>query len=309
MTSPAPIPLVALDGDLDGVARAVRAACTTTGFLVIGGHGVAPELLAAMRAASYAFFDLPDAAKAACYLSTPMAARGYRPMGSENNARSLHGGGTADLKEYFTIGKPYGAEEPLAEHAVPNAWPAVDGFQAAWRRYFAAMEQLGDRLNTVFARSLAMPDAFFVERTRRHCSTLRAIHYPALEAVPEPGRLRSGEHTDFGGFTVLWSDAIAGLQIRDRNGAWVDVESPPDCFVVNIGDLLAQWTNDLYVSTLHRVVNGPGRRLSLVYFHHPDADTLVEAIPTCTGPDRPAQHAPVLAGDHRRRKVALATAQ
>src|SRR3974390_566150 len=84
-----------------------------------------------------------------------------------------------------------------------------------------------------------------------------------------PGQARSGAHTDYGALTILLAEkAPGGLQVKLRNGGWVDVEPRPNSFIINIGDLMAMWTNDHWVSNLHRVVNPPAdtaqstRRLS-----------------------------------------------
>jgi len=75
-------------------------------------------------------------------------------------------------------------------------------------------------------------------------------------------------------------------------------------FVVNIGDLMMQWTNDQWISTLHRVVNPPmtseqdNRRQSLVFFHQPNYDTLIQCLPGCLQPGATPRHAPVTSGDH-----------
>ena len=96
--------------------------------------------------------------------------------------------------------------------------------------------------------------------------------------------------------------------MRTRRGEWIDVPTRPDFFVVNIGDLLMQWTNDVWVSNLHRVVNPPpdvartSHRISIAYFHQPNYDALIECIPTCTGPDAPPRYRPVRSGDYRDRK-------
>jgi len=298
---------------LQHAAEGLHQACRTIGFLVLRNHGVPMQQVQAIHRQSLAFFARPDAEKLACQLRSPFGTRGFSPMGAENNARSLTGGGLPDLKEYFAMGRPYPSEEPLAEHAVPNAWPRQDGFGEAWRSYFHAMERLSERLNLLFAMALGVDENFFNRHTARHCSTLRAIHYPPQpDSTVAAGRMRSGEHTDFGSFTILWSDhQIGGLEVKHASGEWVAVQPVPDCFIVNIGDLMAQWTNDRFVSTLHRVANpttgtAQARRLSLVYFQHPDADTLVSAVPTCIDPHGAPRHAPVLAGEHRRRKTALA---
>src|SRR5690606_27722544 len=138
----------------------------------------------------------------------------------------------------------------------------------------------------------------------REMSSLVVNHYPALTRPPLPGQMRASAHTDYGTLTIVApSGATYGLQVMVR-GRWEDVAVTPDAFVVNIGDLMAQWTNDRWVSTLHRVVNPPqpvatqSRRLSLVYFHQPNDDAVVEPIATCVDADHPPRYAPVTAGEH-----------
>ena len=91
--------------------------------------------------------------------------------------------------------------------------------------------------------------------------------------------MRAGAHSDYGSLTILLATAGAGgLQVRDGHGTWIDVEPVPNTFIVNLGDLMAQWTNDRWVSTLHRVANPPpdrragSRRASIAFFHQPNHD-------------------------------------
>ena len=70
-------------------------------------------------------------------------------------------------------------------------------------------------------------------------------------------------------------------------------------FVVNIGDTLQMWTNDLYVSTLHRVTNSSEKaRISQPLFTYPHGRTLIECLPTCHGPGNPPRYEPIRAGDY-----------
>ena len=148
---------------------------------------------------------------------------------------------------------------------------------------------------------------FFDDKIDRHITAMRLNFYPAQTEVPLPGQLRAGEHTDYGNFTILnGENAPGGLQVLARGGDWVDVETEPSSFVVNIGDLLMRWTNDRWLSNMHRVVNPPpgaaaGRpRLSIAFFNHPNYDALIECLPT----QGAARHAPVLSGDYRDVKYA-----
>jgi isopenicillin N synthase-like dioxygenase len=137
-----------------------------------------------------------------------------------------------------------------------------------------------------------------------------AQHYPALTETPVPGQIRSGVHTDFGTLTfLLTEDRPGGLQVQGLDGQWHDVRPHPGTFIVNLGDMMAQWTNDRWRSTRHRVVNPPpdagatARRLSVVYFHMPNSDALIECVPTCTSSERPPRHAPYRVEEHLTRKL------
>jgi isopenicillin N synthase-like dioxygenase len=124
--------------------------------------------------------------------------------------------------------------------------------------------------------------------------------------------LRSAPHTDFGSITLLLTeDKPGGLQVLDQNERWCDVQPLPGAYIVNLGDLMAQWTNDRWRSTVHRVVNPPhepgldSRRQSIVFFHQPNYDAVVECIPTCRDAAHPARYAPVRSGEHLHHKLTL----
>src|SRR3954465_6012573 len=142
---------------------------------------------------------------------------------------------------------------------------------------------------------------------------MRVINYPDQPDNPLPGQLRAGAHSDYGTLTILRSENVAGgLQVRDRAGAWVDVVTMPDSFVINIGDMMQYWTNDRWISTIHRVVNPPrdqnlgSRRQSIVFFHSPNENTLISCLDGCSSAANPPKYAPILAGEHLRQKSAKA---
>jgi isopenicillin N synthase-like dioxygenase len=152
--------------------------------------------------------------------------------------------------------------------------------------------------------ALDLPEHFFDDKVDKHFSNLCAYHYPPMSAPPAPGQLRGGAHTDFGSLTLVYGHPSArGLQVRSGEG-WDDVPSVPGTFVVNIGDLMAQWTNDRWVSTMHRVANPPDAdwnvsRYSLVFFHQPNYDVMVESLDRKNA----AKYAPITSGEHLVRKL------
>jgi isopenicillin N synthase-like dioxygenase len=175
--------------------------------------------------------------------------------------------------------------------------------------YFRAMHELVDTLMRLSALALDLPENYFDRFIDMRRGTLRTVEYPNQFEEPKPGQLRYGAHSDYGGLTILRQDAApGGLQACTLAGDWIDVLPTPEAFVINVGDLMARWTNDRWRSTLHRVMNPPRdaagstRRLSLVFFSGPNDDAVIECLPSCTGVGRPAKYGPVKAIDYVSRK-------
>jgi isopenicillin N synthase-like dioxygenase len=280
------------------VAREVGRICEEIGFFLVTGHGIGEELIAKTYNLAREFFDLPVEEK--LLVRTTPAGVGYMPIELEALAASLGNVTPADLKESMNIGRDF----------AQDLWPAAPAeARATWIAYFQALEALAGQIMRIFALALDLPEHYFDDKIDNPNAFFRMINYPNQEKDPEPGQLRAGEHSDYGSLTILRiEDAPGGLQVRNRAGEWVDVVAVPGAFVVNIGDMMQHWTNDRWVSTLHRVVNPPrdkrlgSRRQSLVFFHSPNADTLLTCIESCQGPDNPPKYAPVSAGEYLGRK-------
>jgi isopenicillin N synthase-like dioxygenase len=293
------------------VADQVGRACRDIGFLVIQGHGVDPVLSERMRAVSRAFFDLPLAEKARVARPAKDVARGYIALDEESLARSRDPGAYgSDLNESLMIGPvdrpPAAYADALAagRHFAPNLWPERPAeLRDIWTAYYRTMGSLAASLMRTFALALGLPEGFFDTKIDKHISRLRVRNYPAQSVAPAPGQIRAGAHSDYGSLTILATeDKPGGLQVCNAAGEWVDVPIVDDCLIVNIGDLLARWTNDTWVSTLHRVVNPPAgagaesRRQSLVFFHNPNYDAVIESLV----PDTPAKYPRTTSGEHLR---------
>ncbi|MGQ9366113.1 isopenicillin N synthase family dioxygenase [Azospirillum sp. ST 5-10] len=301
----------ALSGGLEDrlrVARAIDRTCTEIGFFTIAGHGVPTAVMDDLRSAAYDFFHLPLEEKRRAVHPVAGTPRGYRALGIEALAAGNGADTPPDLKEYYHFGRERWPDEPYYGSAegqryfIPNLWPERPaGFAAAAERYYVEMERLTGFMMRLTALALGIDERFFDDKIDRHITAMRINFYPAQAVPPAPGQLRAGAHTDYGLLTILNGENVpGGLQVLTRGGAWVDVETDPGTFVINIGDLLMRWTNDRWVSNTHRVVNPPAEaaaaeRMSIAFFHHPNYDALVE----CVAPPGGAKHPPVRSGDYR----------
>ena len=295
------------------VAGLIDEACREIGFFAITGHGVAERLVDDLRSLGHAFFALPPGEKLRTRHPTGMN-RGYHPVGGEALATANDAEAPPDLKEFFHVGPvdvsgdAYYTSPLGRRHFEPNIWPAAPaGFAQAATVYYRAMGELTTFLMRLAALALGVEERFFDAKVDRSIGTMRLNYYPAQAVPPVPGQLRASPHTDYGGFTILsGEDVPGGLQVMTRAGRWVDVTTAPSTFVVNIGDLLMRWTNDRWLSNMHRVVNPPaavatrGARLSIAFFNHPNYDALIECLPS----QGPARHPPVRSGEYRDDKYA-----
>jgi isopenicillin N synthase-like dioxygenase len=298
------------------VAAAVDAACRDIGFLVVSGHGVTPRTLTEVGEVTRAFFDLPLEEKMRVHRPAPDVSRGYVGIEGESVGRSRDATATAgDLNESFMIG-PVDAPAPeyafasaAGRHFAANLWPTRPARLAeVYSAYYREMGSLAALLMEIFAVALRMPEDFFTDKIDNHISRLRVRNYPEPGLAPLPGQMRAGAHSDYGSLTILAAeDRPGGLQVCNADGEWVDVPIVPGAFIINIGDLMARWTNDRWVSTLHRVVNpdegdaAGSRRQSLIFFHNPNYDAEISCIPTCLEPGAEPRYESTTSGEHLRR--------
>lgn len=300
------------------LAEEINRACTDIGFLVIEGHGVPASLIERFDQNGRDFFDLPEEQKRR-YQEPDDCFYGYKGNKNSVLAYSMDDkDAKPDLREQFGAGQPdwkklTGGQKEVSKEAFHHLkWPEeINDFAETWCEYYSELTKLGEKIMRVFAVALGLPVDYFDEMCREHCSSLAVFNYPEQTDVPEEGQLRGGAHTDFGSLTIVnadW-DAEGGLEVYTKDGDWMRVPAKPGMFAVNIGDMMAQWTNDRWVSTLHRVANpknasgGSTRRQSTVMFHTPNYDTLVECFPSCVDSEHPAKYPPITVGDHHMIKM------
>ena len=308
--SAASLPVIDISGlsspdpaDRNSVAAKLRAACLHNGFFYISNHGVDEALVGDVLAEAAAFFALPAEAKAAVDKSRSKANRGYEPL----QGQTLEPGAPPDLKEGYYIGPEHAPDDArvlagLFNHG-PNQWPASrPRFRPVMQAYLEVMMALAARMMGGIALSLDLPEDYFAGYCRDAMGTVRLLHYPPQSPHGNPAQRGAGAHTDFGGLTLLCQGEIGGLQVWDQaSGGWIHADPVPGTYVVNLGDMIARWTNDRYRSTLHRVVNTSGKeRYSVPFFYTGNYAHEVACIPTCLGAGEQPKYPPVTVEEHMR---------
>lgn len=276
------------------VAAEIGAACRGIGFFYITGHGLPPEMLSGVFDQARRLFAAPPAVLEPVRLGPATGNRGHVPIGGE----ALDPTKPADLKQAFNIGLELAPDDPelLAGQMfrAPNLWPDLPGFRDAMLAYFDAVWAVGRRLHTAFAADLGLLEDFFAGKLDRPMATLRLLHYPPRPAEMAEGQLGAGAHTDYGNVTLLLPDAVGGLEVRTRAGDWLAAPHVPGAFVCNIGDCLMRWTNDIYVSTPHRVVNPARReRYSVAFFLDPNPEAMVACPAALLAPGTAPKYPPI----------------
>jgi isopenicillin N synthase-like dioxygenase len=278
------------------VGRALLDAAESVGFFYVRNHGVPQPLVDRAFALSRRFFALPAENKQRVRINA--IHRGFLAIGGARMYETAR----VDLKESFIWGPELGRDDPDVAAGKPlmgpNQWPAeLPELGPALTDYADAVMACARSLLRGFAVSLGLDADFFRGRFAKPLARCSLIYYPPQPPDSGSDQFGVAPHTDYGGLTLLNQDDTGGLQVHTRSGEWVTAVPIPGTFVVNVGDLMARWTNDRFVSTPHRVVNSSGRaRYSMALFFDPSFDTVID--PRDLRPDGSALYPPVTCGEY-----------
>ncbi|WP_299651070.1 isopenicillin N synthase family oxygenase [uncultured Tateyamaria sp.] len=279
--------------DRAGFATALGKAVRETGFFLLTNSEVPASLRADVFRHSNDFFNQPREAKAKLSILDTPHFRGWGKPGDESLDETRP---EVDTKETFNIGYDLPPDDPRVLADEPfrgvNRWPDIAGFSDAMLAYYDACQAQASGLLSVMAEDLGLPADHFATHFTEPLSAMRLLHYPPSTGADN--EIGAGAHTDYGAITLLMTDGEPGLQVRPRGGDWTDVPHVPDAYVVNIGDCLMRWTNDIYVSTPHRVLPPKRQRRSVAFFCEANPDALIAALPG-TGD---AKYPPIRAADY-----------
>ena len=289
------VPVIDISAARETVVRDIAVACREWGFFQVRGHGVLQSVMTDTLRAARSFFALPRATKRA-YLRTAGNPWGYYDRELTKNAR--------DKKEVFDIGPDAtGQRWPADAFEGTTLWPDEPAnFRSAMEDYVAAADRVSLFLLEAIGEGLGAWDAISSTFRPTHSSFLRLNHYtvedPMAGEQPDRAGLGVHHHSDAGALTLLWQSDTAGLQVF-RDGYWFDIPPIHDAFVINIGDMVQVWSNDLYVAPQHRVIAMESvDRFSFPYFCNPSYDTVVEPL---TG--EAPRYRPLQWGEFRRRRA------
>jgi isopenicillin N synthase-like dioxygenase len=277
--------------------RAIGTACRDWGFFQAVGHGVEPGLIASVQRQMRAFFAQPLAAKQAIERSA------QNPWGFYDRELTRH---TPDWKQIYDVG-------PASGDAIVPQWPAsLPSFKPAIQAYYDACSAVSMRILKAISLSLGMPaDALDHCFQPEHTSFLRLNYYPKCPTPERPddasvakvGHLGVNHHTDAGAVTLLFQDQ-PGLEVFHEE-VWKRVEPRADALVINIGDIVQVWSNDLYKAALHRALVRPDvERFTAAFFLNPPYSADYAPLPSVIDAGHPARYRAINWGEFRSRRTA-----
>ena len=264
------------------------------GFIILVDHNIKTKTIDEGYAAVRNFFAQSEQEKAKTISPQGAGQRGYTPFGKEHAKDSQY----KDLKEFYHVGREVADDHELSSFYPKNLWPKIDGFKENLLSLYNELDQTSHILLEALGLSLDVPRDYFSRMIDTGNSVLRAIHYPPVGDAPPAGSIRAAAHGDINLITILMGATASGLQLLDRDGQWLDVQTKEGQLVVDSGDMLSRITNELIPATIHRVINpddSGSERYSMPFFVHPHPKAMLECIPSCEGAG--AKFPPVTAHD------------
>ncbi|MEM7292885.1 MAG: 2OG-Fe(II) oxygenase family protein [Pseudomonadota bacterium] len=301
------LPIVDLTGFKHGdsatrqkVADLAVHACETSGFFYITGHGIPDDLFSQAKASALDFFRGPADVKAEVHISQFPHHRGY--VGNFDVAPDTQKGG--DVREAYKVALDLDETDPDYQAGItlygPNVWPRdLPKFQSDLSHTYTCFQQLARDIFNLFALGLQLPQDYFDPLIEKPASVMNVNYYPATSSEEDKQTSGIGAHSDYEAFAMLWQDDVGGLQIESLQGEWQAVQPLPGALVINIGDLMAHWTNDRFRATRHRVINTSGKeRVSIACFGNTNYHAMIECIPSCYSDSNPPKYPPTKCGDY-----------
>ncbi len=253
------------------------------GFIVLVDHPVDHKLTSKAYDLIHQFFQLPTDVKRSYTCREGGGQRGYTAFGVEHARNST----LPDLKEFWHVGRETLVNPKFKSYFPENIWPKeIPEFKDTFLRLYNGLDMTSVVLLDAIGMALDVPQSYFRSMLEDGNSILRPIHYPPMSADTPKNAVRSAAHEDINLITVMVGATTSGLELLDRDGKWLPIQTNDKQLVVDSGDMLSRLTNDVLPATTHRVVNPDDpttNRYSMPFFVHPNPDTMLTCIPSCRG--------------------------
>lgn len=253
------------------------------GFIILRDHPIDDDLLEHAYDLSQQLFGLPEETKKSYISPAGGGQRGYTPFGKEHAKDSKY----PDLKEFWHVGRDVSAQSRFINFYPANIWPKeISEFKAVFQQIYSSLDSVGRIILQALTGPLKLESDYFDKMVNEGNSILRLLHYPPIPTGADPNCVRAAAHEDINLITILVAASASGLQLKDRHGEWLPIETGRNNLIVDSGDMLARITNEVIPATTHRVVNPSGpntSRYSMPYFIHPNPDALLSCLPSCRG--------------------------
>ncbi|MDD4974185.1 MAG: 2-oxoglutarate and iron-dependent oxygenase domain-containing protein [Bacteriovorax sp.] len=252
------------------------------GFIILKDHPIEQKKIDRAYELVQAFFELPLETKIKYKLDNG-GQRGYTPFKTEHAKDNKN----PDLKEFWHVGRELLATSSYQGIYPENIWPTEVGeLKKSFLELYEAMDSTSQILLETIGRALDLPSTYFKDMITDGNSIIRMIHYPPTKGEDTQNSIRSAAHEDINLITMLVGATESGLQLLERDGSWLDVNSRPGEIVVDTGDMISRITNNVLPSTTHRVINpssDSSARYSMPFFVHPHSQAILKTIPSCAG--------------------------
>ncbi len=273
------------------------------GFVSLKNHFLDDELTEKLYSQVEQFFKLPVDVKRGYEREEIGGQRGYVSFGKEHAKGKKEG----DLKEFWHFGQEVDPEVKLEEEYPDNVIvKELPQFDKVGMEAYRMLEKTGIYVLRALALYIGLDEKYFDPWASNGNSILRPIHYPPITEEPD-NAVRAGAHGDINLITLLMGASAPGLQVKNRDGEWIDAIAGEDELVINVGDMLERHTNNKLRSTIHRVVNPPRElwntsRYSIPFFMHPRSDMRLDCLEECITEENPKQYDDISAGEflHQR---------
>lgn len=275
------------------------------GFVSLKNHFLDEELMTDLYREIKLFFDLPTTIKIKYERKDLAGQRGYVSFGKEHAKGRTQG----DLKEFWHFGQEPDSDANLSETYPKNIKvKELPNFYPTGMKAYRALEKTGIYVLRALALYIGLDETYFDHWAKNGNSILRPIHYPPITKEPQ-GAVRAAAHGDINLITLLMGASTGGLQVKNKEGLWIDAKPDKDDLVINVGDMLERLTNNRLRSTIHRVINPPREewdkpRYSIPFFMHPRSDMKLDCLAECIDNNTPKAYQNITAGDFLNQRLA-----